>query len=202
MEPHRNDADGVQWSVHHPSPFICTHVQDLLPTWQGPLASVVLVLQRCPVSLLNRTVHTEQQKDILRDRFISLGSILANYLIAKGYRAELFDPKSGFPLHLPSGSMKLDDVAVAHCALKYPINTQGGCLYLVHPDWGDAVYPSTIVSSAPVTLVEQVVRSLRWSNGSRNTGRTHDNNGFDRALNWLSLSIKSTIVRGAFDVQG
>ncbi len=198
MVLHRNDADGVQWSVHYPSPFICAHVHDLLPTWQEPLASVVLVLQRCSVSLVNRTADTERQKDILRDRFIYLGFAIINRLAAEGYDAEIFDPKSGFPFRLPSGSMKLDDVAIAHRALGYPINNQGSCRYLVHPEWSNAVYPSTIVSSAPVSVVEQILRSLSGSEYSPDRSRhpgTYHNHGFYRALNGLVLSIKPSIVR-------
>lgn len=156
----REMSDWVQCSVHHPSPFICTHAQDLLPTWQSDLTSVVIILQRCSVSLSRCTTHTEHQKNILRDRFIHLGTAIARYLNSAGYQTELFDPKSGLPLHQSCGLMRLDDVAVAHHILRYPVSNQGQCTYLLHPQWGDAVYPATIISSAPVAITQHSLQHV------------------------------------------
>lgn len=156
----REMSDWVQCSVHRPSPFICTHAQDLLPTWQSNVTSVVIILQRCSVSLSRCTTHTEHQKNILRDRFIHLGTSIANHLNTAGYQTALFDPKSGQPLHAPCGLMRLDDVAVAHHALQYPVSHQGTCTHLLHPQWGDAVYPATIISSAPFEFSQHSLQHI------------------------------------------
>ncbi|MEM7771774.1 MAG: methylmalonic aciduria and homocystinuria type D protein [Cyanobacteria bacterium P01_A01_bin.37] len=161
----RNLTDWVQCSVHKPSPFIGTHVQDLLPSWQNDLASVIVILQRCPVSLSRCTVRTEHQKNVLRDRFIHIGNLISHQLQTFGHEAELFDPKSGLPLTSSHGIMHLDDVAVARQSLRYSVSTQGLCTYLVHPIWGNAVYPATLISDAPPITVQRILHNLVLPNG-------------------------------------
>ena len=53
-----------------------------------------------------------------------------------------------------------DDVAVVRASLGYPIALQGDCLISLHPDWGSAVYPSILVSSAPPTVLEAIAQLL------------------------------------------
>jgi hypothetical protein len=110
---------------------------------------------------VSHTSDAERSKDTLRDRFIALGYDMAHRLEDCGYIAELFDPRTGFPLLSLPGSIRLDDVAVAHSMLRYNKVDVGGCVSLLHPIWGQMVYPSTLVSSArPYDLAQVVTASL------------------------------------------
>lgn len=160
----------IQCSVHSPNAFIQTHRYQLLPDWTVPVLSVLIVLQRPCVSLVSHTSDAESSKDTLRDRFIALGYDVARRLEERGYVAELFDPRTGFPLLSLPGSIRLDDVAVAHSMLGYDKADVGGCISLLHPIWGQTVYPSTLVSSArPYDLAQVVAASL----GDRPPTRNH-----------------------------
>lgn len=123
-----------------------------------PVQTVLVVLQRCPITLLDRDLATEQQKDRFRQQFLDLGEGIVTSLQAMHYLADLFDPRTGQPLQSAPGSLRLDDVAVVRSLLGYRSCHQGHCALALHPLWGASVYPSILVASAPPELVEQIAR--------------------------------------------
>lgn len=147
-------------SAHVPSPYICAHADDLLPTWKCPIASVLLVLQLAACDLRDRTTTTEAEKQRLRQQFVAFGSTVADRLQQLGYEAELFDPKTGWPMSSPPGQLHLDDVAVVRDCLGYFTHGYRGCSVILHPTWGSAVYPSVLLSSAPPELVAWVTKDV------------------------------------------
>ena len=150
----------MEYFVHAPTEFIQTHQEQLLPGWSVPVASVLIVLQACPAALLVRTAETEQYKQQLRQQFLAFGEQISAQLWTNGYAAEMFDPATGWPMLSQPGDRRLDDVAVVRASLGYPIALQGDCLISLHPDWGSAVYPSILVSSAPPAVLEAIAQLL------------------------------------------
>jgi hypothetical protein len=150
----------MQWSVHPPSQFLGRCRDRLLPDWAVEIRSVVLLLQRADCKLCQRNPRTEQQKQVLRDRFLHWGSTITHYLSHQGFAADLFDPKTGYPVFSQAGPLMLDDVAVVRACLGYERVDQQGCWMVLHPEWGSAVYPSVLVSSAAPDLVTETVHLL------------------------------------------
>lgn len=148
---------GIEYSIHIPSEFISTHVCQLLPDWLVPVLSVILVFQHCPVLLVEKTTETEFHKRQLRAQFVRLGRQIVLYLQQLGYQAEIFDPCTGYPLLSQPGPIRLDDVALVHTSLGYPLTETGGCWMIEHPMWGNAVYPSVLFSSAAPTVTQRIV---------------------------------------------
>jgi Methylmalonic aciduria and homocystinuria type D protein len=157
----------MQWSVHPPSSFLQSHLDQLLPGWLEPVQSILIVLQHSEQSLLQRTTATEAEKRRLRQRFMRVGHQLITRLKSQNYQAEMFDPRTGLPLFSPPGTLHLDDIAVVRSTLGYPTHRQGECMTIKHPTWGSAVYPSILVSSAPPEALEQSVTSLLAYHHSR-----------------------------------
>ncbi|MBW4580209.1 MAG: methylmalonic aciduria and homocystinuria type D protein [Tildeniella nuda ZEHNDER 1965/U140] len=153
----------TQYSVHPPSQFVSHYQDKLLPDWLCPARSMLIVLQPCDCDLLERSPTAEVQKRKLRRRFLKLGYAIAVQINRRGYTAALFDPRTGLPLLARPGELKLDDVAIVHAALGYRIAGSDGCSIVIHPMWGQAVYPSTLVSSAEPALVEQILREMEES---------------------------------------
>jgi hypothetical protein len=60
----------------------------------------------------------------------------------------------------PPGQLRLNDVKVVCATLDYAIDSSGSCAVIVHPTWGRAVYPATLVSSAQPDVVEEVVATI------------------------------------------
>ncbi len=152
------------YSVHLPSKFICRYANQLLPDWSCPIASVLIVLQQADCGLMERSLITETQKHLLRDRFLQIGGAIVTELQDHGYHADLFDPKTGLPMLSQSGR-SIDDVAVVRACLGYATMAIDGCDILLHPDWGTAVYPAVLVSSAVLTVVERVASRVIGAGG-------------------------------------
>lgn len=150
----------MQYSVHPPSEFISQHSEKLLPDWVAPIRSIVVVLQPAERELAECCPETDQQKQVLRSKFLAFGLRVTEILRQQGYLADLFDPKTGLPLLSESGSLRLDDVAVVRSTLGYTTKLIGNCATLIHPNWGSAVYPSILMSSANRELVELTVAGL------------------------------------------
>ncbi|MBD1863625.1 methylmalonic aciduria and homocystinuria type D protein [Trichocoleus sp. FACHB-46] len=150
----------MQYSVHSPTQFIQTYADQLLPDWSQPILSILVVLQQCSSLMLSRTLATETQKRQGREQFLQFGHQVALELEFLGHLADLFDPATGWPLRSPPGRLHLDDVAVVRAALQYPTMAQGDCTLVIHPEWESAVYPSVLVSSAPLSLLETVAAQV------------------------------------------
>jgi hypothetical protein len=146
-------------TIQAPSLFIQTHLDQLLPAWSRPAASMLLVLQVSQYDLLHQTVQTELEKERLRSYFLQFGVRIALQLQEEGYLADLFDPRTGRPLLSRPGLLSMDDVAVVRACLGYETTNRCGCSVLVHPIWGGAVYPSTLLSSAPVDVLAEVCQT-------------------------------------------
>jgi hypothetical protein len=139
---------------------MCAHQDQLLPDWSAPISTVVIVLQASTISLLPHTANTEALKDELRQRFFEIGLSLVQELQTHGYQAELFDPKTGWPFLSAPGAYSLDDVAVVKALLGYPVVDHQGCWVTLHPTWQAAVYPSTVVTSAPASVVATLLATI------------------------------------------
>jgi hypothetical protein len=134
------------------------HCHQLLPDWSVQIQSTLIILQRCQLDLIEHNPDTEVQKRHLRQSFLTFGLQIAFYLKNLNLKTEVFDPRTGQPVLSMPGSMALSDVAIAQAMLGYPTIQSGRCSILVHPQWGSAVYPSTLVSSASPAQLSAVVR--------------------------------------------
>jgi hypothetical protein len=150
----------LQYSVHPPPKFIRTQLNRLLPSWSLPVLSVVVVIQLCQFAFLERTVETEIYKNEFRQHFLEFGSEIIFQLSTMGHLADMFDPRTGLPVTSPPGQVRLSDVKVVGATLGYTIDRSGKCAAIVHPTWGKAVYPSTIVSSARPDVVAEIVANI------------------------------------------
>jgi hypothetical protein len=131
---------------------------------------VLIVLQRADCGLIERSQITELQKDQLRDRFLQVGGAIVDQLQEQGYQADCFDPKTGLPVLSEAGQVSIDDVAVVKACLGYATLEIEGCSILLHPHWGNAVYPAVLVSSAVPAVVERVTNRVIGAGGLLDKG--------------------------------
>jgi hypothetical protein len=101
------------------------------------------------------------QKHKLRRQFLTFGYAIAAHIKDLGYSAAVFDPRTGLPLLTRPGVLRLDDVAIVQAALGYQVTSSHGCSMILHPTWGRAVYPSTIVSSVELASMEQILSAMK-----------------------------------------
>jgi hypothetical protein len=158
-----NQQARIQYSVHPPSRFLVSHQAKLLPDWSCPARSMLIVLQPCNCELLERSPTAEAQKRELRRQFFQIGYAIAAQIKRLGHMVAIFDPRTGLPRLARPGALRLDDVAIVQAALGYQSIHSHGCAIAVHPRWGRAVYPSTLVSSIEPALLEQILVSVEPS---------------------------------------
>ena len=150
----------MQYSIHAPNPFICKNLPRLLPDWSQPVRSLLVVLQPCPLELIQFTPETDAQKQQLRQQFLEFGLKIVYKLRQWGHLADLFDPRTGHPLLSQAGTLRLDDVAVVRSTLGYATTQFGNCCSILHPRWGSAVYPSILISSAESSQVKSAIADV------------------------------------------
>ena len=149
----------IQIYIDRPSKFIKQNQHKLLPTWDVSLSYIILVFQKSNFPLENSSHEIEKEKDYLRERFFRLGCNWIFQLRDDRYQSDLFDPRNGYPLLSRPGDMTLSDTTVVRDLLGFDVVKQK-CSLLVHPEWGTAIYPSTIVTSAPLEVLEPLLQNL------------------------------------------
>ena len=149
----------IQIYIKHPSEFIKHNQQRLLPTWTVSIRHIILVLQKSNFPLEHSSYEVEREKDRLRAIFLRLGCNLVFKLGDARYQSDLFDPRNGYPLISRPGEITLSDTTIVKDLLGFDVIKQK-CSLLVHPQWGTAIYPSTIVTSASLKLLEPLLQDL------------------------------------------
>ena len=151
-------------SVHPPSPYIAQNLERILPDWKIPILWVVIVLQQSRYELVEKTPEVEQEKERLREKFLRFGFDVAFNLRDRNYPSNLIDPRTGYPLLSRPGEILHDDTAVVQALLGFPI-MRNKCRVLEHPRWGTAVYPSTLLTSAPPKIIKPVLKTIAAFHG-------------------------------------
>ena len=93
-------------------------------------------------------------------------------LVERGHWADYIDPCSGLPAN-SSGNKVYSEVDGFAVLLGYPTQNANCCKILLHPEWGSAIYPASLFSDAPASVVAEVVQGLAMSpSGGTDTSPT------------------------------
>lgn len=117
----------------------------------------MIVLQQAQYELVETSPEIEQEKERLREQFLRFGFEVAFNLRDRGFDSNLIDPRTGYPLLSRPGEIPHDDTAAVKALLGLPI-IRNRCCVLEHPLWGKAVYPSTILTSAPPHIIKPMLK--------------------------------------------
>lgn len=155
-----NTGQSIQISIHPPSQYICTNREQIFPDWKNTFSLwIAIVLQQARFELVDTTPEIEMEKERLREKFMRFGCDVAFNLRDRDYQTDIIDPRTGYPLLSRPGKKNHDDTATVKALLQYAI-VQNKCRVLVHPEWGTAVYPSILISEAPPSIMEWIIKSI------------------------------------------
>ncbi|ERN42660.1 hypothetical protein KR51_00006150 [Rubidibacter lacunae KORDI 51-2] len=157
-------ATAVEVYVRLPGAYVLRNLQHLLPSWTAPTIWNAIVLQQAELSLVQPTPQVNAEKDRLRERFLALGRSLSEGLRARRYGIEIVDPRTGYPHLGRRGDRRHDDVTAVATALNFEVDGDV-CSYLVHPEWGAAVYPSVLFSAADSTILQPLFHAAARASG-------------------------------------
>ncbi len=161
-------GQAVQMSIHQCSPFIAQNLERIFPDWVLPVTTcrVVVVLQQSRYLLADTAPHIEREKDRLREKFIGFGSDLVRNLREQGYLSDLIDPRTGYLQFSRPGEIPHDDTAVVRALLNLPV-IHKNCSVLEHPNWGSAIYPGILMSSASSQVIKHILKRVIEQHGWR-----------------------------------
>jgi hypothetical protein len=157
-------GQAIQISIHSPSEYICTNRERIFPDWKNKPMWVTIILAQARYEMLDNSDVVEAEKQVLREQFIRYGFDVAFNLRDSGYFTDLVDPRTGYPILSRPGEFPHDDTAVVKALLGYPI-IKNKCRVVLHPSWGTAVYPGTLISEAPPVMIEWMLKSVASMHG-------------------------------------
>merc|ERR1711924_125847 len=137
-----------------------THRQEMGMVFPGVNVNEMLVvpaMQRSTVDLSEWGDEQAKEKDRLLEQFVAWANAVREHILSEGHWAEFTDPASGYPIHSERGGMTLNDVDLALVCLKYPTVDLGVCKLISHPKWKTAVYPTSMVSTAPLEVLQRAL---------------------------------------------
>jgi hypothetical protein len=144
-----------------PTPFLVENWSVLLPDWDQPPQSLVIIIIKSLFLLDRESPAVDRQKDQLLDIFLGAGKLFYDRSRRQRYISEIISPKDGTPVYSRRGEITVDLVALIYEALDLSfMTTEAGCKVLIHPDWYTAMYPGIFLSQAPLETVGLMLEEL------------------------------------------
>ena len=133
--------------------YIITQQKNLIPDWQEAIQTLVFLFfqSRCPLDGSDLKAE-KQEKDRLMKEFYQWGKKFYSLCQAQKIVAEIICPKDGIPLYSSTGSdiFHLSPLVTRHLS---GFTQKDDVCSLIHPQWGQAVYPCLLISRADLVTI-------------------------------------------------
>lgn len=154
----------LEYSVHVPSKLLKRDVATVFPDAAITLATPLIIIptfQKSTVSLLEYGDEQAKEKDRLLLRFFEWCERVCHQVSVLYPSAwiDATDPASGMAWRGASSSC-YSDVDGVIGLLHYDTIESGGCRILSHPRWNYAVYPTTLFTTAPPSVILQALTAV------------------------------------------
>eukprot|EP00470_Lotharella_oceanica_P010297 CAMPEP_0170191778 /NCGR_PEP_ID=MMETSP0040_2-20121228/52497_1 /TAXON_ID=641309 /ORGANISM="Lotharella oceanica, Strain CCMP622" /LENGTH=315 /DNA_ID=CAMNT_0010439933 /DNA_START=72 /DNA_END=1019 /DNA_ORIENTATION=+ len=126
---------------------------------QYPLLCIPTFQHTC-CDMLEFTESAEKEKDLKLKGFYAWCQAVCQRLIKKGYWADYIDPCSGYPVLGGSGSSTYNEVEGMQLLLRYRFSQVGMCKVILHPRWGQRIYPASMFAMAPVEEITKAIKEV------------------------------------------
>lgn len=143
--------------------YVIKYRRELLPDWQENPQTIIFLFFQCKCTLDGTNLQEEQiEKDRLLVKFNYIGNQLYNVSKKQRILTEAICPKSGYPLYSTKGRQFF---SIQHLVSRYlpEFTIKSKICGLIHPIWGQAVYPCIILSNAQPTEVKLIIEKLIFS---------------------------------------
>lgn len=151
----------IEVSLHTLSDAVKKELQVMFSSIDVSSLVAMPTCQKASYDLVNIGQEVEAEKDRLLECFMSFASTVADELERLGFFCDYIDPCSGLSVRCKDTNRFFDEVSSFQSLLKYETMNAGCCKVLLHPVWGSAVYPATIITNAPKTVVEDLLDRLQ-----------------------------------------
>lgn len=113
------------------------------------------------MDLVNVGPHVEAEKDALLERFFAFARRVCAVLSEEyGAWADYIDPCSGLPMVHRNSCGVYGEVDALVTLRRYSTMNAGCCKVVLHPQWGSAVYPASLMTKAPAEVTIRVLQQV------------------------------------------
>ena len=151
-------------SIAKPTPVF---LREIYPVFNRDtsLFNIVIIILKMENDVLNTQSNQQQERDEKLDELMKLGSYLRADLHTKGHFVDYMDPVSGLAMHSTTNIVYADSTGCER-VFKMDVVNIGCCKLISHKKWGTNIYPFTIFTTAPATLVLSSLHS-HYANNSK-----------------------------------
>ncbi|KDO29396.1 hypothetical protein SPRG_05933 [Saprolegnia parasitica CBS 223.65] len=152
-------SSGLEVSVHECPRALLRELVHVFPATLKKDSAVlgVVTCQRACVDLAQFGSEADKEKDRLLENFARWAQDVATAILASGHWADFIDPCSGLPMLAMNSSKVYSEVDGVEVLLHYSCLSAGMCKILLHPEWGAAVYPASLFTTAPYDVVHAII---------------------------------------------
>ncbi|KAF0699639.1 Aste57867_9822 [Aphanomyces stellatus] len=157
--PPTMNSSGLEISVHECPRTMMRELVHVFPNTLKKDANVlgVITCQRASVDLAQFGEEADKEKDRLLENFVKWAHEVAAAIAAAGHWADFIDPCSGLPMIALNSNKVFSEVDGVEVLLRYNCLSAGMCKILIHPEWGAAVYPASLFTTAPYDVVHDII---------------------------------------------
>ncbi|KAL3160777.1 hypothetical protein ABBQ38_009189 [Trebouxia sp. C0009 RCD-2024] len=151
---------GLEYSVHSCPRRHWTEVSMIFPGLTADKLLIVPTCQHSKMDLVQTGEAVETEKDDLLEKFMEFAKGVCNKATDRGHWADYIDPCSGLPMMHTNCTVPYGEVDGMSALLGYQTANAAGCKVLIHPRWGTSVYPATLFTKAPVTVLKKIIEEV------------------------------------------
>ena len=108
------------------------------------------------MDLVNTGEAVDVEKDQLLEKFFVLAKRVIEALPSSSY-SDYIDPCSGLAMIHKESTAVYSEVDALSVLRGFKTSNAGCCKVLLHPHWGSSVYPATLMTTAPLSLVLEAI---------------------------------------------
>ena len=137
--------------------YIFINQSKLLPSWQQLPQTLIFMLFKSRIKLNGSNLIKEQlEKDYLLAIFLNLSLKISQKMQEKNLYIAIICPKTGYPLYTQKGEEFFNIPSLINRHLPH-FKTKKNYCDLIHPQWGRKIYPSLILSSTSLELIQPII---------------------------------------------
>jgi hypothetical protein len=158
-------------SLKDKNEYIIKHHRELLPDWEEIPKTIVFVFFKSQYLLDgNNLLRENLEKDRLLLEFNQLGKEFYHLSKKERILSEIICPRSGYPQYSNKGNQifSIQQLVKKHLP---SFTVKSGQCSLIHPVWGQAIYPSIMLSLAPPTKIKLMIQQCSYDRIDQNIGK-------------------------------
>jgi hypothetical protein len=166
-------SSGLEFSIHTCPRALRSELAVILRGVDITALLIVCTCQRAAMDLVAVGDAVDAEKDALLVRFTSWAGAVCQCLAEAGFWADYVDPCSGLLVRDRKSNVLYPEVDSMGVLLRYKVLDAGPCHILLHPRWGSACYPASMMTTAPLDALRDAIHAVSSAGFGEGPSRPH-----------------------------